>query len=870
MTSFGAVDLFSGSNSASGTNKFSVDKNPMNQLDEGVEDVIGQQAQRTGGVVTGGFNSVIDTVLGTGAAPDPNGGSLNQLASYNQDNLAFNGMQSPAAGSGPQSPGTGGFDLFGSIINFVLNLLNPTNLLTPMDPTTQQAYPNNIPPLDASKVTSGTFPQSMLSIVAIPAEIITRVLSAFLTPLVPVSSVANTNPNLLSNPNFTSSVSVDGQGIWTWDGTVTRTADGSGSVKVTADGTPKSLLTDPVIPVAAGQSLACSIYLEWTGLAGVGATMNLSLVSYLGTAIAATTVLNSVLNPTTDAGWTMLQGSYTVPSSGVDGIRLQLNVLPAATAGTVNWDDGSVTKTQLMAESWTAGLPGDLNNLNTNVDSRALSSDVQNMANTMADGTYYDIGTALTPMSNRMQGLGATGLIGANYVPGLDATKITSGILAISSVPTGLLGISNIADIQTLTNYITNTLVGVSGMYTGSTLNQANSSMFSLYNNMLNNTQAIQAMQVQARSALVSGVSVSVDFANYPDGPLPSNFTVTYTGTGTSKLGIKGGLAGWFPLNNDGNRQAYAIWNTEPTNTDYQRVSGAMNSAPGGASTGGTPYMYALGRVDNPNNPQNFVWGRAYNAGFLTYEADLGCTVAGVETIWVSGVALTWSTNMMVVFGAQGNPRRYQVFSGTQLVLDYIEAGTASQLGPGYRNWGAKNTCVTGPSSGGTIAGTAVADNAPPPVVGSTFRVYRLSTGTVNFAVGPNPNSYIITPAGFFDTLDFCSPDLTWDGLYQLTISVEGTYAVSLRYNSNQNNGQFAAAIIKNNVGVRAMGGTGTYSGFGAQAPTGEGCTALIYLKAGDVISPGYQNGGVAFGAIGDPSGGTCYFEVALVNRSMS
>ena len=45
----GAIDLFSGSNSVSGANKFRVDKSPLNTLYEGVDDVIGKQAQSVGG-----------------------------------------------------------------------------------------------------------------------------------------------------------------------------------------------------------------------------------------------------------------------------------------------------------------------------------------------------------------------------------------------------------------------------------------------------------------------------------------------------------------------------------------------------------------------------------------------------------------------------------------------------------------------------------------------------------------------------------------------------------------------------------------------------------------------------------------------------
>jgi hypothetical protein len=776
---------------------------------------------------------------------------------------------------------------------------------------------NVIPGLDATKITTGVFPQSMVNITSIAAGIVTGVLGAgqipgldatkiisgifpvglipgldasqivsgsfpqWLMPLVPVGSVGQTTPNLLANPTYATAASVAGATQWIWDGTVTHTADGTGSVKVVPNGTQLQLLSDPATPAAQGQTLACSVWLQWSAVAGTGACIQLTLVSYLAGNLVSSTVLQTISSPAANSAWTQLSGTYTVPA-GVDSVRLEYTILAACTAGTIWFDDASLTKTQLLAEGWTAGLPGDLSNLNTAVVARALQTDVISLVNNLGLGTFSTVGGSLSAITSRLNYLNAGGLFNSaqltnianipllppSQIPGLDATKIISGVIALGQIPTGQLGMNNIADLQHLNDYMTNTLVGVAGQFSGTTLPQSNASMASLYDNMLNNTQSIQAMRASNVAANVSGVAVSIDFANYANGPLPNFFTVTYTGSGSSQIGISGGVSGWFPLNNDGNRTAFIIYNSAPTNTDFQLVSGSMSAAPSGATSGGTPHFYAMARVDNPSNPRNALWGRAYCTGFLSYKADLGCTVNGVDTVFVTGIGLTWSTSMSVVFGANGNPRRYQVFSGTQLVYDYTEVGTTSQIGSGFRYWGAKTECTfdsngnTG--SGGTVAGTSVSDNAPPVVLGSTFRCSRHSTGSVAIASGNHT-----LPGGTWDTTDYCSPDMTWDGT-NLVINTEGSYSVRANYQPTglSANNKWGSVLYQNGNLVRQLGGMCTDSWYGNAPLCVEG-QAQVYCHAGDVLNPG-TNFQASASILGDATGTMTFFEVTLLNRSMA
>ena len=89
MTAFGAIDLFSGSSSITGTNLFKVDKNPLNEIDEGVEDVIGKQAQSAGGQFISIIETMLEQILGFPA------GSLSDLGVFFDNILTFLGDLNP-------------------------------------------------------------------------------------------------------------------------------------------------------------------------------------------------------------------------------------------------------------------------------------------------------------------------------------------------------------------------------------------------------------------------------------------------------------------------------------------------------------------------------------------------------------------------------------------------------------------------------------------------------------------------------------------------------------------------------------------------------------------------------------------------------
>jgi hypothetical protein len=581
-----------------------------------------------------------------------------------------------------------------------------------------------------------------------------------------------------------------------------------------------------------------------------------------------------VTNPAASGGWTQLSGTYAVPTTGVDGVRMDLTVLPAATGGGTVWfDDGSVTKVQLFSETWTAGLTGDINNLTTGVDARALQTDVISLVNAIGTGSYSSIPGSLSDITTRLQNLLNTGLFDAEQL----FNVANMPMLSIGSVPTSDLGLSNIADLSGLNDAVTNALLGLAGIFTGTSLTQSTGSLQSIYENVITNAEALSALQAAQVGQGVSGTSTAISFSNYPNGAMPSIFTQTYSGTGVSILGVNSGDAQWLtpafatpPANET--RTAFSIYNVAPTNTDYQIVTGSMAAPPTQPQFGYVaPRIAVLGRVDNPANPQNYVWARGYCVGFLNYQADIGHTVAGVDYVWQSAIPLTWALNMSMVYGVGGNPRRCQLYSGTTLVKDIIEpaSGTPSLFGPGYRYWGAKSEMKAGPSvstTPGTIAGTSVSDNAAPAVRGSSFRVYRSSTTTLV------TSGATTAPMGaFFDTLDYGSADLSWDGT-NLTIGQEGTYIFHVRYSTPVVSGSVDLDVVlyrKRGGGaqtaIRYMGSM--FSDAVSTHALGLDGLAEVYCLAGDVITPGYAvTGTTTF--TGEATGTRSYFEAALANMS--
>lgn len=183
--------------------------------------------------------------------------------------------------------------------------------------------------------------------------------------LVPASVISWTDSdNLLENPNFDSTVFIDGQDEWVVDPDVTHsTTENAGSVKIVADGYEHELYSN-AINVAPKHALTLSVWVKWEALISTGASIKLMVAEFANDADLEPSNLVTVdsFAVTGTTGWTELDGIYHCPE-GVAQIRMVFHIEHTATSGTIWFSEASWVKNLVagfMPKEWTDGLD-DLN-----------------------------------------------------------------------------------------------------------------------------------------------------------------------------------------------------------------------------------------------------------------------------------------------------------------------------------------------------------------------------------------------------------------------------------------------------------------------------------------------------------------------------
>ncbi len=417
---------------------------------------------------------------------------------------------------------------------------------------------------------------------------------------------------------------------------------------------------------------------------------------------------------------------------------------------------------------------------------------------------------------------------------------------------------------------ITNTFFG------GTTYNlTSNGDVFAAlnraYNTLQEQAKAFLKLSVRTDGTVSKGEAYTVDFTGL-DTVEESGFEVTYSGAGASTLEVIDGVAQW-RVEDRLPRDAMVVYSRE-TETDFQSVRGTLSAPPQPAtSQGEIPQFYALSRV-SPDR-KSFVWARAYSKGLGLYFADVGCTVDGFERTWVTGVPLKWSLNLRFDAGVGTNPREYQLWSGTTVVLSHTEEGSFSALCDAghasdsdhtedcvkYRGWGAIAELRDGRDSG-RVDATGVVDNTPLTVVGSTARMARLSNTPVPFEGG---SALTPLPPAFFDEVTYESKDINAipsTGVF--SISRPNTYVVNARVDLS------AAALSMSHLLLQACydGVTWVTVQYGASVVPagGEPLTGswLQAMPAGSALRLAYIQAGVTLPILtGGAAGAKTYFSVA-------
>lgn len=271
---------------------------------------------------------------------------------------------------------------------------------------------------------------------------------------IPVGQLSTTQPNLLIAPIFTVD-SVAPNPDWTIDTSTTRTADGSGSLKVIANGRPKALrsgnTTRDTIKVGVGQNLTLTINAisqgAVTGTGGPAVLLQLQPFDANGAPLPIVTVGN--WTPSADTSWPgqQITGTYAVPQ-GVSAVQARLYLTEQAVQGVYHFDDGSLTQTADMGII--PGLPGTLQTMDNN--RRALMDTIATgLRGFPVVGTELaDIATAFTNF-NPLNMLGSLGQANASG----DLFGIVGSLIdAVKGQPHGTTTGGSLAQLYTAMNAV--------------------------------------------------------------------------------------------------------------------------------------------------------------------------------------------------------------------------------------------------------------------------------------------------------------------------------------------------------------------------------------------------------------------------------
>ncbi|GAS95455.1 Gp31 [Mycolicibacterium canariasense] len=361
------------------------------------------------------------------------------------------------------------------------------------------------------------------------------------------------------------------------------------------------------------------------------------------------------------------------------------------------------------------------------------------------------------------------------------------------------------------------------------------------------------------------GNSGFVDFTNMPDASsMGSSFSQWYSGAGTDTLGIVSGRAQLTPGTWDAGRKAYYTYTDKTTITDLQRVSVVLSTVPGKRTFGpfGNLHSYAY----------NYIRARVAESGtyadvdcvmviFDIDSFDLGFVANGVWTKWIT-VSHKFRAGAIYSLdaGTIGGSRQYKILLNGSPVYTHNEVGTLSNLGAGYRKTGGGEEWVIGSDGAGgrfnTTPGALVAfymaDNTPPAMLSSLGRAFRSSSTPISM---PSASNWNLFPSGFFDTFDYATNDLVWNGpAGTWTVKRKGNYLVSSEIVTQTTDMSGYPGLYKN--GVQTAAGTSGVSGL---------VVAALPLEPNDVLSLQYFPVTTGVKVMGVTSGAYTYFQVMRI-----
>lgn len=325
-------------------------------------------------------------------------------------------------------------------------------------------------------------------------------------PSVPLGSLTLTQPNLLLNPEFDGSISMDGEGIWFWDEAMGRTSPGA--ARTTGDGTRK-VLTSNVVQSGPDEDFETGVWVRWDAATGTGELYRLVISAYQGDLILSDTVIGAITNPSASAGWTHLSGEYTTPAN-TDHVRLYLECTTNATGGQVWFDDAELRKTaSSLPMEWIKDLLPQLSGLWDNLE--ALVNNALSALGIIGSGSLLDRILDLADEFGDMLGGIEDGA--ANFTNLLDQLLHDPASL-LGTLPQSLVdglttGLNTIRD--QILSVITNVIQGIRGVpFVGNNIADALLAMLNEVAGLQNTAVTAKTTAVQAQldaSAALANIS---------------------------------------------------------------------------------------------------------------------------------------------------------------------------------------------------------------------------------------------------------------------------------------------------------------------------------------------------------------------------
>lgn len=420
-----------------------------------------------------------------------------------------------------------------------------------------------------------------------------------------------------------------------------------------------------------------------------------------------------------------------------------------------------------------------------------------------------------------------------------------------------------VSNAQSIIDGIVSGLTGLLGG--GWSSSDAQSAAAAVAQQQADTAAAIAVLQQLNSGNAQSGNSGFVDFTNMADASsMGSSFSQWYSGSGSDTYGIVNGRVTVTPGTWDFGRKAYFTYTDKATLTDLQRVSVVLSTSPGKRTFGfgGSLHSYAY----------NYIRARVAETGtysgidcvmviFDINSFDLGFVSGGIWTKWVTvNHAYRPGAIYSLDAGGTGGGRQYKVLVNGSSIYTHNEVGTLSNMGGGYRKTGGGAEWVIGSDGSGghfdttpgSLAAFYMADNTPPAILSSLGRSFRSSATTVNFASAGTEYSL---PSGFFDTFDYATNDLEWDGSAGTwTVKRKGNYLINAMLCSTTSTMSGLALLYLNGAKV-FLGADGSNASISYLTP----------LQPGDVLYLTYFPYVNNTKLRGDTNGAATVFQVARV-----